>query len=681
MRTAGLILSISLISACVKVPISDIEARFDLADATWFAEEQTLFFFYELSAEQGLSDKSVIEVTYRTDDEVVPWTIIEDLEWVHTHVPVDCGFTRRCGSLSLHVPIEPRDVDIRLRYHVDGSVVLSSTASAYNIIGPGPAHTNRSLIVYGVFAEDNRAIQWRGRHRFPTLRNEKVTELGLRRQFRVEDQRYGTTGLDTFDGNAYGYATGCPTDFVETSLAVAETQDRAIFNVGLLTLDASTEAHVCAKTTVHEPVQPFVSTAFAQKNPEVDPAFPVLRTPVQEATPIKFFLKPCNRTISDVHEQMQRQRIQYDGPPRCIDDWQRAGFVDDFVAELRDAVEQTRPGGRDMVLVIGLHRDENGVADKVEQALAQVVPPERDKSTPRLAGAWVFDSEIRDIADPALGRLILWCPAQIIDEDTIEIPNPSQIGCAITPDNTSFTLGPFMFSGLPILPSRSRYLDFLNDFSDAQAGRVEQLTFLAPELTPTTDNTEVMGIVATFFNGERVTAEDDDVFSYCAPQGLDNFVFRTPFTQMLPPCMDGQDPNNGDLCLPMGIDFLPIQFMPDWHEVIREQTYELGILWDFPWLLRMMYEIVGAANAGAFGLSVPFGFGADAQQDLGTPLWTLEEFDLSEILLQCRRFCDHPTFDSAGVYNVLDSFRDTYRTACYLPLFPAPGDSSFPRDP
>ena len=48
---------------CTKVPLYDVEADFSRADAAWFAEEQTLFFFYEVAAEQGIGEPSVLEVS------------------------------------------------------------------------------------------------------------------------------------------------------------------------------------------------------------------------------------------------------------------------------------------------------------------------------------------------------------------------------------------------------------------------------------------------------------------------------------------------------------------------------------------------------------------------------------------------------------------------------------------
>ena len=95
----------------------------------------------------------------------------------------------------------------------------------------------------------------------------------------------------------------------------------------------------------------------------------------------------------------------------------------------------------------------------------------------------------------------------------------------------------------------------------------------------------------------------------------------------------------------------------------------------------MTYELITAGSVGAFGFSVPFGFRATGEAYLGTAQWTVDQLSLEDSLTQCSRYCEHPTFDSAGVYHVADDFRDTYATSCYLPLYPAPGDSGFPLDP
>ena len=115
--------------------------------------------------------------------------------------------------------------------------------------------------------------------------------------------------------------------------------------------------------------------------------------------------------------------------------------------------------------------------------------------------------------------------------------------------------------------------------------------------------------------------------------------------------------------------------------MFREGSYELGLAWDFPFLLHLDYETYVAGSMTAFGLSVPFGVQATGESYLGTSMWTTDTFPLDEDLTQCTRYCDHPTFDSAGVYQVTSPFRSTYATTCYLPRYPALGDSGFPLDP
>jgi hypothetical protein len=683
--TCGLLACASL--SCRKVPIVDVYAAFALADTAWFEAEQTLFVFYEVTAEQGLGDPSVIEITYTTDDQIVPWTILEDFEPVHTHVPVDCGPTTMCGSASIHVPIQPRNVQLRMRYHVDGALTLDpGDVFAFNVVDSGAPWSRRSLVVYGVFDERNARVQWRSRNVFPTVRNEQATELGLRRRFEIEGQRFGTATLAT-GANVYGYGSTCPEEFVDAGLVGVSTEERAVFDGADLPLGASDASVVCADATVTDATGTFTTNAIARKNPEVRPAFPALHSPVEDATPIRFFLGPCGYTISEQHEAMIRQRLELgDVPTTCIDHWSSPGFVGDLVVLFTDAVEAERPNGRDMVLVVGLQQDEDGVSRAVEEALAQVVPEERDRTSPRLAGAFVLDSDIRGLELDELAPVTLWCPSTVPTGADGSIPDASQRTCAVAPDNPDFDLGPFSFGALPILPSREQYLDFVDTYSDAQAGKVTSLAYRTPEFAATADHVllDEYG-AATFLNDEVITADSGDAFSYCVSDGIDPFVFRTAslgdpaFLELLLQVCAEQGLEGCETAIAYGV--VPLAYLPEWHATFPEGAYELGIAWDFPFLLRMEYEAVTAGSVSAFGLSVPFGIASSSESYYGTEMWTEERFSLEELLTQCGRFCDHPTFDSAGVYHVTDPFRRTYAHACYLPDYPALGDSGFPRDP
>ena len=684
-RLVLLVLVLASIAGCTKVPLYDVGAEFALADAAWFEEEETLFIFWDLTAQQGLGPDTVMEITYQTDTEDVDWTPVTELPTVHRHVPVDCGIEGMCGSTSLHIPDEPRHVGIRLRYHPDGELAREAN-TVYNVVEAGPDHTHRSLLIYGVFDETNRRIQWRGRHRFPTVRNQRASALGLRRWFEVTDPRSGTIGREPVD-NPYAYATGCSGVFNGLGLDPVSTDERAVFHPDDIPLTASAHDIVCGDATVEDALGTYTTTATARKNPQVRAAFPVLRSPVQDATPIRFFLSPCDDPFDARHEDMQRQRLQMeDTPTTCIDDWDDPDFVESLVADFSAAIEATRPAGNDMVLVVGLHRNADGPELALQEALAEVVPDERHRSTPRLAGAFVFDTDVGVLSLDELHPVVLWCPASL-PGGGVGDPNTASLTCAVAPDEPDFELGPFTFGSLPILPSRAMYNDFVRTYSERQAGEMLSATFRAPRFATTADHQDLgeFGVV-TFLNDERITAASTDAFSYCPTRKFVPVVFRSPFLEtpefqelLAELCDQGAIPD--DFCIAGQLGVLPLELLPEWHETIGDLDYELGLFWDFPFLLRARYEVFAAGSVSAVGLSVPFGVGETGSSYLGSTTWTSEEVWLHERLLQCGRFCDHPTFDSAGVYQINVPFSPTFRNACYEPDYPEPGDGGFPRDP
>ncbi|MEZ4239906.1 MAG: hypothetical protein R3F59_27900 [Myxococcota bacterium] len=683
LRWAAALLLAALGPSCTKVPIQDIGAFFSLADATWFESEQTLFVFYEVHAEQGLNDLSAIEIRYETDGERRDWTPLSALPSVHDHVPVGCNGqapspTDRCGSWSLRVEQEPRDVAIRLRYHPDGELALQNE-TVYNVVRAGAPHVSRSALVYGVFDEANEHVQWRLRRQFPTLRNERVTALGLRRTFLVDEERYGSASPATA-GNPYAYGVPCPDDFVPLDFGPLQTTERAAFDYQTLPVEASDASLVCARATVADGTGTFTTTAVAQKNAEVRPAFPVLRSPIHEATRLPFFLGPCRREISAVHDDMLRQRLMMGDVERtCTDTWAQPGFVEGLVVTLRDAVEAQRPLGNDMVLTIALSEDDPGTSLALEQALAQVLPDERLRGSPRLVGAFVLDSEAW-APGPTVSPVALWCPA-------VATAGGVASSCAVQPDVPDIALGPFSFGTIPILPTREDYVDFVQTYSEAQAGQVRSLSLLTPEFSATASHVALDDYgVATFLNGEHISAAPSDAFSYCTGDAPPIFVFRAPSMTGLEPFDEGMiaacdDAGLPDACSAAQLGLVPLEFLPDWHALFAEDEYDLGVFWEFPFLVRMEYEVVTAGSLSAFGFSVPFGFHDTGESYYGTAIWTQSELPLDTTLLQCTRFCDHPTFDSAGVYHPQVSFRSGYAHNCYVPAYPALGDGGFPRDP
>lgn len=656
------------IDTIVRVPIVDVGASFEIADTTWFEGEHTLFVFYQIQAWEGLGPDSVVEIAYRTNEVNHDWTPLADFAPVHAHVPVDCGARKLCGSYSIAEPLQPRDVRVRVRYHKDGALALDADPLSNHVVALGPAHTSRSAVMYGVFDEENLHVQWRLRHQFPAIRNEEATRLGLRRAFTVTDSRYGDLPADrsTFVGNPYGYGAlpGCPDAWDTHVMSPVQTTDRAMFDTQAYLVPSYTAGFACGTTTVTDARGTFVTSALAQKNPQTRPAFAALRTPITENVTLPVLLRVCQDPTSDNHQDMQKQRTSMDESALiCIDDWQTMGFSDRLATRISEKVDTLRQDGNDMVLVITLNRpdDEPGVAQAVEAALAIVLPEENDQASPRVSGAFVFDTGVYTITRPEVTRLTLWCPGTR-QPDPAGGANPSATSCPLQRVQRQPLGDSISFAQLPILPSEDQYEKFIEEYGANQTGRVTNTTYRAPVRTPTSENVPVGDFgVATFFNNEAITPEATDNFSYCAEDDTGNVVVRVPGIE----------------------DLLPLSSLGEVHRATGGGRYELGLVWDFPFLMHLEYISVLAAQFDLpeqIPLIAAFGIGNPAEQYLGAGAWAQDRFEIGDALAQCTAFCAHPTFNSAGVYNVDDLFTD-YASRCYRPTFPQVGDGGFPSDP
>ena len=170
--------------------------------------EETLFVFYELEALAGLNESSAVEIKFTTDNLTVDWTPLDGFNHVHTHVSVNCGPSKLCGSASISVNQEPRNIGLRLRYHKDGELTRLARPIV-NVINDTSAHRGRSLLIYGVFDETNQHIQWRSCHQFPTIRNEQAVTWAFVDISKLSESGYGLRPSPTND-NPYSYGEPCP---------------------------------------------------------------------------------------------------------------------------------------------------------------------------------------------------------------------------------------------------------------------------------------------------------------------------------------------------------------------------------------------------------------------------------------------------------------------------------------
>ncbi len=397
--------------------------------------------------------------------------------------------------------------------------------------------------------------------------------------------------------------------------------------------------------------------------------FPALRSPIRTNIAIPVVMRVCNRVIAQDHLDMQRQRllIEQGATEICLDEAAAPGFANRVTSLLKTRIDAERLRAEDMVLTIAIHHDDTtGALQKtIETALEQTLVPEREKSSPKVSGAFILDSFGYRMTSAAVKQMVLWCPSRMISMFEIDrVPDSSTRDCPLLPDQPDLVLGPFKLNQLPIMPTREQYLNFVKKYSVAQAGAMKTLTFLAPERSAVSSNVSIGEFgLATRFNNELISARPEDAFSFCPSDDLG--VARIIVVPVGAP--DGT--------------VVPLQTLPQLHASMPFQLYALGIAWESPFLLRAQYTSSVAASATIAGFTIPFGIASANEKFLGNEQWKREVFPLGDALTQCTRFCHHPTFDSAGVYQPLQAFDVAFADQCYRPKFPVPPGGGFPSDP
>ena len=112
----------------------------------------------------------------------------------------------------------------------------------------------------------------------------------------------------------------------------------------------------------------------------------------------------------------------------------------------------------------------------------------------------------------------------------------------------------------------------------------------------------------TFLDDEAIFAEPEDAFSYCnvespLPVFVRSDILASPafYASIAEDCANGNlDPT---FCETAAAGVMPLSLLPEWHGWFGESRYDLGLYWDFPFLLRMEYEAFVAGAASAFSLS------------------------------------------------------------------------------
>jgi hypothetical protein len=467
-----------------------------------------------------------------------------------------------------------------------------------------------------------------------------------------------------------------------------ETDARAIFSASPIDPALVTRQTVCADVDVTDATGTFTATALARRNPDVVPGFPFLRTPVTAARPLQFDLVTCNNVVEPAHLQMQQQRLLHDTATICVDNVDEPGRQAALAARINATIDAERVVGDDLVLTVVLNREDadEGVAVAVEAALQDVLAEERTKTSPRAVGAVVYDSASFEQRRPEAKPYLLWCPAAFGIDDLVELVDPSVLNqlyhCAVSldvavPVDLPEPLDRLTVAQLPLLSTRRQFASYVARFGEGAVGETTKLTFLAPRRGADARDVVIGGgiddptgildpfspfsstDIATFFDDEYLTLLPEESLSVCAGDASAHVVAQADLDET-----------------PLSLTELPTR-----HENDPRARYQLGLRWDGAFYVRFDYRAVIGTTTEVVGLTLPFSPSLPGSVSFREDLWTAATFDLRNELLKCRRFCDHPTFDSAGIYQVQVPFSPGYANDCYAPVFPKPGDGGFPDDP
>jgi hypothetical protein len=355
---------------------------------------------------------------------------------------------------------------------------------------------------------------------------------------------------------------------------------------------------------------------------------------------------------------------------------------------IESLINDERVVGDDMVLSIVLNREDadEAVAAALEAILHDVLVEERSKTSPRAVGAVVYDSASFTQQFPEAKPSLLWCPAAFGVDDLAELVDPSVLNqlyhCALgldlaVPIDLPQPLDRLTIAQLPLLATRRQFTNYVARYGENAVGETTRITVLAPRRgadardvplgTSLVDTEEVIDPfspfsstdIATFFDDEILTILPEEALSVCAGGASGTVVVQAATDE--PP--------------------QPLDALPARHAVDPRPRYQLGLRWDGAFYLRFDYRAVIGTTTEVVGLTIPFSPSLPGSVSFREELWTAASFDLRDELQKCRRFCDHPTFDSAGVYQVQTAYSPGYQNDCYAPVFPTPDDGGFPDDP
>ena len=671
-------------TACNKVPLEDDFGQIDFASAHWFENEKVGYLFFSLAEKEARLVNPGWFWQYSSRNAAGQITSHEarvlDLEsGVHKHEWRRCGSQRLCGSLSFKSDDPIENITLRFRYDASLPQGLEKQISASNHLTSVAADAF-SALAYGVFDETNDHLQVRVHSNFGDPSDEAVDQYGMTRRFRIKELALAdftkaniTTVAEEsqtpllFPASLCQSVTGVGdlsftgrSAWFKESLDANQGQNGACFQIE--SLDKNGDLLALGK-------QP----ALSRRNPELNnPSSPMLTTPAKAVTQLPVIIRICDDEPS-AGSMINANFFNYQQyvlgmQSRPVDICFRVGQETQFGRDLAtllssqlNAAKTSVAGANDFIFVVLLHHNFSSefklVQATIARSLYQLINNDQTAVSPRLVGAFVYDSNVNFQPTSIQSKNIIWCP-QTLPKELVAGANPlATQNCTLTPTskinlqviNFIIPLGP--------LPSQEQYLKYVNDYGDSGIAKNPAIEFLSvPNGANTRTNTDSQ---TTYFDGERYSIAQGEYAKVCRDRvtaDFFNFVLR--------------EENGGAEIAAVATDAVNAKWLSD--EAAAD--YRIGISWAAPYfgVVRYKSAVINGQVPGVKGSEsiLPFNRSFSQNLPLGDGTWQKENWSFGAYTQKCGRFCDNPYFDNAGTYQLNTTWRSDL-VNCPSPRYPS----------
>jgi hypothetical protein len=667
----------SLLPGCHKVPLREAWGEFDLVAAHWFENEKTQYFFFSIAGLRPEQATTIWPSVFELSIDNGPFKPLDFSKAVHRHRIVSCGNGRLCGSYSLKAESPASAIQVRFRYHAESSI--SRVTSANNSIHPASSGADaQSALIYGVFDATNARVQIRAHDNFGSPNSDQITQYGMERMFEVRDVTLGT--LAVADQKELEQRTGSgllfPADSCDSKLKPArnKTSNALIFRGHKAwareTFDANDPSNAAcfhARSLDQHGQMLTESAALARRNPVLAGDSTVLRTPLNEARRIPIVISYCqdrseHATLSSPLF-LDYQRFILGLGKTAIDACFSVGGEDQFASDLERVLNRKIADARlagessDFIFVIAINHRLTPIIRRFHQIISDKlndkVTQEKSMVSPRLVGAFVYDSSPLEERGISPGAGIIWCPQldpSIKGQESAAAGSANCVGyrggrADLGIFNFVIPMGPF--------PTLDTYESHVREFGDRGRARNPQLLFQS--VRTDVNSLNVLDKTLTFFDGERISVREGEGMRFCLERDeegvLNNLVFRAR--------IEGEsEPQILTLS----------QTMPLAKSGAAQVNFDLGIQWEQPFWGGVTFEM---PVEGKVLSVIPMSLTGQGQQKLGDPKWQRIDWKVGALVQRCTRFCDHPFFDEAGTYQVNSTWRESWGS-CPQPRYPEP---------